>query len=118
MDEPIKLLLDEHIWVGLAEALTQRGYNVVHLNQTQQRGIDDEPLLAFAAAQERAVLTYNVRHFVPLVRLYYETEQAHAGVILSTQLPQGELQRQVLNLLATLSADELRNTARWLQEFK
>ena len=27
--ERIKLLLDEHIWEGLAEALTQRGYDVL-----------------------------------------------------------------------------------------
>jgi len=43
--ESIKLLLDEHIWVGLREALAQRGYDVIHLNDTGQRGIDDEPLL-------------------------------------------------------------------------
>jgi hypothetical protein len=41
--QPLKLLLDEHIWEGLAEALIQQGYDVVHLNHTTQRGIDDEP---------------------------------------------------------------------------
>ena len=46
MGKPIKLLLDEHIWEGLAEALTQRGNDVVHLTNTDQRGLDDEPLLA------------------------------------------------------------------------
>ena len=115
--EPIKLLLDEHIWLGLTGALTQRGYDAIHILNTEQRGIDDEPLLAFATAQGRAVLTYNVRHFVPLVRLWYEAGREHAGVILSIQLPPGELLRQVERLLTTLSADELKNTARWLQEF-
>ena len=115
---PIKLLLDEHIWYGLTEALTQRGYDVVHVNDTAQRGIDDEPLLAFATVQDRAVLTYNARHFVPLVRLWYEAGREHAGVILSIQLPPHELLRQVERLLVTLSADELRNTVRWLQEFR
>ena len=114
----IQLLLDEHIWVGLSEALTQRGYDVIHLNDTGQRGIDDEPLLVFATAQGRAVLTYNIRHFVPLVRLWYEAGREHAGVILSTQLPPGELLRQIERLLATLSADTLKNTVRWLQEFR
>ena len=33
-------------------------------------------------------------------------------------LPPGELLKQVERLLVVLSADELRNTARWLQEFK
>ena len=114
----IKLLLDEHIWEGLAGALTQRDYDVVHLNDTEHRGIDDESLLAFATAQGRAVLTYNVRHFVPLIRLWYEAAREHAGVILSVQLPPSELMRQVERLLVTLSADELQNTVRWLQEFK
>ena len=114
----IKLLLDEHIWQGLAEALTQRGYDVIHLNDTGHRGIDDEPLLVFAAAQGRAVLTYNTRHFVPLIRLWYEANREHAGVILSVQLPSGELLNQAERLLVTLSADELKNTVRWLQEFQ
>ena len=116
--ESIKLLLDEHIWVGLRETLAQRGYDVIHLNDTGQRGIDDEPLLVIATAQGRAVLTYNIRHFVPLVRLWYEAGPEPAGVILSAQLPPGELLRQIEQLLATLSADTLKNTVRWLQEFR
>ena len=115
---PIKLVLDEHIWGGLADALSQQGHDVIHIANTDQSGLDDEPLLAFAVAQERAVLTYNVRHFVPLVARWYETGREHAGVILSVQLQPGELLHQVKRLLETLSADDLRNTVRWLQEFK
>jgi hypothetical protein len=116
--QPIKLLLDEHIWEGLTEALILRGHDAVHLTNTDQRGLNDEPLLAFAAAQGRAVLTYNVRHFVPLVVAWHEAQREHAGVILSIQLPPSELLRQIGKLLTTLSADELKNTVRWLQEFK
>ena len=114
----IKLLLDEHIWEGLTEALAERGYDVVHINNTEHRGIDDEPLLALAADEGRAVLTYNIRHFVPLVRLWYEAGREHAGVILSVQLPPGELLKRIERLLVTLSAEEMNNTARWLQDFK
>jgi hypothetical protein len=74
--------------------------------------------LVFATAQGRTVLTYNVWHFVPLVRLWYEADREHAGVIFSVQLPPSELLRQIERLLVTLSADELQNTVRWLQEFK
>jgi len=59
-----------------------------------------------------------VRHFVPLVRLWYEAGREHAGVVLSTQLPPGELLKQVERLLITLSAEELENTIRWSQEFR
>ena len=116
--KPIKLLLDEHIWEGLADALAQRGYDVIHIANTDQRGLDDEPLLTFAAAHGRVVLTYNVRHFVPLVVRWYQTHQEHAGVILSTQLSPGELLKRMEKLLTTLSADDLKNTVRWLQEFE
>ena len=115
---PVKLLLDEHIWEGLTEALTQRSYDAVHILHTGQRSIDDESLLEFAVAQGRALLTYNARHFVPLVRLWYEVGREHAGVILSIQLPPTELLKQAERLLVALSADDLKNTVRWLQEFK
>ena len=116
--ELIKLLLDEHIWAGLTELLTQQGYDVVHIDSSDHRGIDDETLLALATTDGRAVLTYNVRDFAPLVRLWYESGREHAGVIFSAQLPPGELLRQMNSLLAKLSADDLKNTAHWLQEFK
>jgi predicted nuclease of predicted toxin-antitoxin system len=118
MGQPIKLLLDEHIWEGLTEALTQRGYDVVHIVHTQYRGLDDEPLLELATAAGRVVLTNNIRDFVPIVQGWYADGKEHAGVILSIQLPPGELLKQMEKLLVALSADELNNTIRWLQEFK
>lgn len=113
-----KLLLDEHIWEGLAAALVEQGYDVVHLNHTEHRGVDDEPLLVLAAAQSRALLTNNHRDFVPLARTWFEVGREHAGIILSVQLPRGELLRQTTRLLQSLTADKLNNTVRWLQEFR
>ena len=115
---PIKLLLDAHIWEGLAPALSSRGYDVFPIVNSPYRSLDDEPLLALAASQNRAVLTFNVRHFVPLVRRWYHEEREHAGVILSVQLSRGELLKRALKLLENLFAEEIRNTVRWLQEFQ
>ncbi len=55
MSEPIKLLLDENIWLGLTEALTQRGYDAIHIINLDQRGLDDEAVLGLATEQGRAV---------------------------------------------------------------
>jgi predicted nuclease of predicted toxin-antitoxin system len=68
----IKLFLDEHIWEGLVDVLTERGYDVVHINRTEYRGIDDEPLLELAASQGRAVLTFNSKDFGPLIASWWE----------------------------------------------
>jgi predicted nuclease of predicted toxin-antitoxin system len=116
--EPIKLLLDENIWLGLTDALTERGFDVIHIISEDLRQIDDEAVMELAAKQGRAVLTYNVRDFAPLVAIWYETGKEHAGVILSTQLSQGELLRQVVRLLQTFSASDIKNGTLWLQDFK
>ncbi|HRQ37638.1 MAG TPA: DUF5615 family PIN-like protein [Chloroflexota bacterium] len=115
---PAKLLLDEHVWVGLAAALQELDFDVIHVTLTPYRGIDDERLLEFAVSQSRAILTNNHRDFVPLARHWFETGKAHKGIILSVQLPRGELLRQTKNLLDKLPAEHLHNTVRWLQEFK
>lgn len=112
-----KLLLDEHVWQGLVGALADTSYDVLHLSETGQRGISDEEVLAFASTQGRAVLTYNTKHFVPLAQRWYTEGLEHFGIILSTQAKPGDLVRCVRNLLDTLSAQELHNTVRWLQEF-
>jgi predicted nuclease of predicted toxin-antitoxin system len=116
--EPIKLLLDENIWLGLTDALTERGFDVIHIISEDLRQIDHEAVMELAAKQGRAVLTYNVRDFAPLVAIWYETGKEHAGVILSTQLSQGELLRQVVRLLQTFSASDIKNGTLWLQDFK
>ncbi|MCK6566950.1 MAG: hypothetical protein HUU12_05045 [Anaerolineales bacterium] len=42
----------------------------------------------------------------------------HWGIILSNREPIGELLRRILRLLNTVSAEELKNQIRWLNEFK
>jgi predicted nuclease of predicted toxin-antitoxin system len=116
--EETQLLLDSHIWEGLAAELRLKGHNVVHINHTEHRSADDEIVLALAASEGRALLTYNHQDFVPLARQWYETGREHSGIILSVQLPRGELLRQVGNLLAVLPAAEMKNSVRWLQEFR
>ena len=113
----IRLLLDEHIWEALADALRERGYECEHVSRINLRQTDDDVILAIATEQQRAVLTNNFKDFVPLVQQWALDERDHAGVILTTLLPKGELLRQTLALLSRLNAQEIRNTVRWLQEF-
>ncbi len=115
---PLKLFLDENIWQGLTHALRQRGYDALHVYDVQRDGMADESQLAFAAEQGRAVLTYDNQDFAQLAELWYEAGRDHAGIVLSQELERGELLRRVLNLLQAVSAEEMANTVRFLQEFK
>jgi predicted nuclease of predicted toxin-antitoxin system len=111
---PIKLLIDEDVWVGLAVALREAGYDAVSVNDLNRKGLSDEEQLAFAAAEGRAILTHNIQDFVPLVEYYFEQGLPHAGVIVARQFDKGTLLRRTLALLASLTSESLANTLRFV----
>jgi hypothetical protein len=55
---------------------------------------------------------------VPLIVEYFFNERSHAGVILSLQIEKGELARRALNLLRSLSAEEIANAVRYLADYR
>lgn len=117
-DTAPKLFLDEHIWVGLAEALRQQGFDTVHVHEVQRDGLDDESQLIYATENERAILTFNARHFEPLAAKWFLEQREHAGIIISDELPLGELLRRMVNLLQVRKGKEIKDTVHWLQAYK
>jgi predicted nuclease of predicted toxin-antitoxin system len=114
----IRLFLDEDVWPGLAVVLREHGFDVVHAYEVERGGMSDADQLAYAAQEERAILTHNTKDFVPLTIEYFFNERPHAGVILSPQIKKGELVRRTLNLLHSLSAEEATSTVRHLADYK
>ena len=113
----LKLVLDEHLWPGLIEVFEPHGYDLEHVVRAGLQSATDEAVLAYAAREDRVVLTNNYRDFARLVADWYVAGRGHAGVILTRQLPRSELIRQVQQLLESASAEDVRNTCRWLHEF-
>jgi predicted nuclease of predicted toxin-antitoxin system len=114
----IKLLLDEDVWLGLAETLRQRGYDVLHVYEVERGGRPDAEQLAYAAHEQRMLLTHNAGDFAWLAREYCEDNRGHAGIVLSPQISKGELVRRTLNLLGALSAEEVVDTVRFLSDYR
>ena len=114
----IQLFLDEDVWPGMAVVLRGQGFDVVHVYEAGRGGRPDADQLAFAAQAGRALLTHNAQDYVPLAVEYFFAERPHAGVILSPQIEKGELARRTLNLLHSLSAQDIANTVRLLADFK
>jgi predicted nuclease of predicted toxin-antitoxin system len=82
----VRLYHDRHIMLRLAEDLRAQGFDVL---TTQEAGHDtapDEDQLAFAADENRAILTFNIRDFAPLHEQWQATKRTHAGIIVSQQL--------------------------------
>ena len=111
---PPKLLLDEHIWAYLAKILREQGFDVIHVEEIDLTSTPDAKIMAYAVGEHRAVVTFNIKHYVPLAVQYYEDGKEHYGVVVSKQLSQGELQTRVTKLLESISAEELINAVRYL----
>jgi predicted nuclease of predicted toxin-antitoxin system len=109
-----KLLLDEHIWAYLANLLRAQGFDVIHVTEVDLVAKADEKIMAFAVGEHRAVVTFNIKHFVPLAVQYTEDGEEHYGVVASKQLSPGELQKRVRKLLESVTAEELMNSVRYL----
>lgn len=108
-----KLLLDEHIWVYLAKILRKQGFDVIHVREVDLAGNPDDKLMEYAAGKHRAVVTFNIKDFIPLAVQYYKDGKQHYGIVVSNQLSRGELQKRVTKLLKSITAEELMNSVRY-----
>lgn len=118
----MKLLLDEHYAGEIAEQLRASGHDATTVAERGVRGIDDEPLLALAASEQRTLLTNNVRDFAPLASRWAASGQEHYGLMFTSDasMPRGKSSiGAYVDALRTLmddnpAADSLRNQVRWL----
>jgi predicted nuclease of predicted toxin-antitoxin system len=109
-----KLLLDEQIWKYLAKLLREQGFDVIHVNEVDLNATPDEKIMEYGVDKRRAVVTFNVRDYVPIAIQYAEDGKEHYGVVVSKELSHGELKRRVTKLLESVTADELMNSVRYL----
>lgn len=113
-DNSPKLLLDEHIWAYLAKLLRGQGFDVIHVNEVDLIGTPDDKIMSYAVGEHRAVVTFNIKDFIPLAIQYHEDGKEHNGIVVSNQLSRGELQKRVIKLLKSVTAEELMNAVRYL----
>ena len=81
MSQP--LLLDEMFSDDIAEQLRANGHDVISVVADPALvGLPDDQVLAYASTQGRALVTANIKDFVPLDGRYRAAGQSHAGLIL------------------------------------
>lgn len=118
----MKLLFDEHYADEIAEQLRAAGHDAQTVSERRLKGLEDEPLLSLCQHEARALMTNNVRDFVPLARAWSASGRDHAGVLLTSNasLPRhkGTIGRYVVILAALMDAHPaeraLANQVRWL----
>lgn len=80
----MRFLLDAHVsGPRVGQRLTSAGHEVRALDQELAlEGLDDDEVLSLAAAEERILVTHNIRDFPAILREWGAAERSHAGVIL------------------------------------
>jgi len=77
------LLLDEMFSGIIAEQLRAKGHDVLAaVADPALTGLADDQILAHATAARRALVTANIKDFIPLDARYRAASQTHAGLIL------------------------------------
>jgi len=115
---PPKLYLNEHLSPRLVIQLSKHGFDATSSREAQRLSDTDNEQLAFAVSEKRAMVTFNAGDFVRLHEKYLAEGQEHWGIILSTEESISVLLHRLLRLLNSVSADELKNQIRWLNEFR
>jgi len=117
-----RLYLDEDILPELARVLRAAGHDAVSAHEEGALGIGDEEQLTRAAAQGRALVSYNYRHFIRLAREWSEQGREHAGIIISFRQYRrrelGELRRAVARLLEVADEERLQDAVYVLDQFR
>lgn len=119
----MRLLLDEHIDRTVAEHLRSEGFDVVAVTERPDLvEASDRELFEHAAADRRAIVTYDVADFRIATRERTTEALTHFGVILLNprRFPQGK--RHIGVMIAALAAslgelgadDALIDRERWL----
>lgn len=115
--DPVSVYLDADVDPALARQARLRGFDVVSAYEVGNGRLLDPDQLTYAAEHGRVILTHNARDFAPLFDEWWDSSHQHPGILVSEQLPVGELLRRLLRMLNTVTADQLANTYRNLAEF-
>ena len=116
--KPPRLYLNEHLSPRLATQLRSYGFDVTSSHGARMLSSDDEEQLALAASEQRAIVTFNFKDYVDLHEKYKADGKEHWGIILSTEERTATLVHRLLRLLNSVTGHELKDTVRWLNEFK
>lgn len=87
----IRFFTDEDVHSSLAVALRARGFEASSAPELSRRGESDESQLEFAAKSGFVIVTFNVADFANLHVAWCEQRRSHAGIVVSSQRPVGEI---------------------------
>jgi predicted nuclease of predicted toxin-antitoxin system len=115
----IRLFLDHHMDAKLANDLRRDGFDVMFPREIGTERASDEAHLIWASERGRVVVTFDRRDFPAITKEWKNQGRAHAGMIICIARPPisyGELLRRLRAFLDAVTAEEMVNQVRWLDD--
>lgn len=114
----IRLYLDEDSPLSFAQALLNRGVDVITTQKAGNSSLSDKEQLVFSANEKRTIFTHNKRDFIIPHDVFMNKDAEHSGIILSDQLPVGVMLKRFMKLWFTFKAEEMKNRLEFLSNWK
>lgn len=110
----MRLILDAHVsGRAVASALREKGHDVFAIDEHRElEGLDDDGVLALAAEEERILVTFDVKDFMPLLRQWGSEQRSHAGCILISGIAANQFGKLIRTIVHVL--DQHPNQADWV----
>ena len=104
----MKLYLDEDVPLELARQLQLKGHDVATPQEVGMLHSDDPDQLAFAASQQRVILTFD-KGYYRLAEEWFLQGRPHSGIVISREYQPDEM-RTLLSLCLNFLARETEAT--------
>ncbi len=114
----IKIYFDEDVPSSFANALINRGVDVITTQQAKNLRQSDAKQLLYATAEKRVVFTHNKRDFILLHKEYLQSGKEHSGIIISDQLPTSVLLKRFMKLWFSLKDTNMKNRIEFLSSWR
>lgn len=113
----LRLYTDEDIYGVVTIALRGAGMDVVSSPEAGRLGESDESQLQWSSDAGRAIVTFNVAHFVQLHTVWLSTGRHHHGIVVSSQRSVGDTIRRLSNLAGALESEAMRDRLEFLSSW-
>ena len=100
-----RFFTDEDVYAAIAPALRKSGIDAVSTPEVGRLSESDESQLEWAANEGRILVTFNAGHFAKLHTAWMKAGRHHAGIVVSSQRPIGDLLHRLVKLASDLDAE-------------
>lgn len=112
-----RFFTDEDVYAAVAPALRKAGFDAVATPEADRLGLSDQMQLTWAADEGHVLVTFNAAHFAKLHANWVRQGRHHAGIVVSSQRPIGDVLRRLVHLAGTLDAAALQDRLEYLGDW-